>query len=158
VFCATSNRTAQNSVHTHNTDDLLWRNTTITGIQSRILSNWKSFINFNKSVWTILSTSVTHTRQHACNKYEAFPLKCWSPSDDGHHWPKHVKFNFITKNIVALDGIQSWFYLYRIIQFNSYWNSALFVKKKKTVYELDLPHPKLSRLKKEGAQESEFSS
>jgi hypothetical protein len=51
----------------------------------------KHFINFNKSILIILSTSVTHTRQHACNTCEAFPLKCWSPSDDGHQWPKHVK-------------------------------------------------------------------
>jgi hypothetical protein len=26
--------------------------------------------------------------------YEAFPLKCWSPSDDGRHWPLHVKAIF----------------------------------------------------------------
>jgi hypothetical protein len=42
-------------------------------------------------VLTILSTT---TRQHACNTCEAFPLKCWSPSDDGHHWRKHVKAYF----------------------------------------------------------------
>jgi hypothetical protein len=51
----------------------------------------KNVINFEKSNLTILSTSVTHTRQHACNTSEAFPLKCWSPSDDVHHWPEHVK-------------------------------------------------------------------
>jgi hypothetical protein len=34
------------------------------------------------SVFKGLSTGVTHTRQHACNTCEAFPLKCWSPSDD----------------------------------------------------------------------------
>jgi hypothetical protein len=28
---------------------------------------------------------------HARNKREAFPLKCRSPSGDGHHWPKYVK-------------------------------------------------------------------
>jgi hypothetical protein len=41
----------------------------------------------------MLSTSETHTRQHARNTRtcEAFHLKCWSPSDSGHHWPKHVK-------------------------------------------------------------------
>jgi hypothetical protein len=50
----------------------------------------KNVISSNKSDLTILSTSVTHTRQHACNTCEAFPLKCWSLSDDGHHWPKHV--------------------------------------------------------------------
>jgi hypothetical protein len=27
------------------------------------------------------------------------------PSNDGHYWPKDVKAYFITKNIVALDGI-----------------------------------------------------
>jgi hypothetical protein len=43
----------------------------------------KIVINFIKSILTILSPSVTHTRQHACNTCEAFPLKCWSPSDDG---------------------------------------------------------------------------
>jgi hypothetical protein len=32
-----------------------------------------------------------HTRQHARNIRETFPLKCWSPSDDGHHWTKYVK-------------------------------------------------------------------
>jgi hypothetical protein len=53
-------------------------------------NEFKRFINFNKSILTILSTSVTHTRQHACNTREAFTLKCWLPSDDGHHWPKHV--------------------------------------------------------------------
>jgi hypothetical protein len=37
--------------------------------------------------WKATNTS----REHACNTCEAFPLKCWSPSDDGHHWPKHVK-------------------------------------------------------------------
>jgi hypothetical protein len=67
----------------------------------------KYCLNFNKSILTILSPSVTHTRQQACNTCEAFPLKCWSPSDDGHHWPKHLRLNFVTKNIVALDGIQS---------------------------------------------------
>jgi hypothetical protein len=51
----------------------------------------KYCLNFNKSILTILSPSVTHTRQQACNTCEAFPLKCWSLSDDGHHWPKHVK-------------------------------------------------------------------
>jgi hypothetical protein len=30
----------------------------------------------------------------ACNIHEAFALKCWSPSDDDHHWPKHVKDSF----------------------------------------------------------------
>jgi hypothetical protein len=44
----------------------------------------KICINFNKSVLTILSPSITHT----C---EAFSLKCWTPSDDGHYWPKHIK-------------------------------------------------------------------
>jgi hypothetical protein len=68
---------------THNTEDLLWRNTIITGTHSKILTNWNIFINFNKSILTILSTSVTHTRQPACNTCEAFPLKCWSPPDDG---------------------------------------------------------------------------
>jgi hypothetical protein len=75
---------------THNTDDLLWRNTTITGTQQDF-NELKNCINFNKSVLTILSPSVTHTWQHACNICEAFPFKCWSLSDDGHHWPKHVE-------------------------------------------------------------------
>jgi hypothetical protein len=58
------------------------------GIHSKILVNRKMLLLVTKYV---LNTSVlTHTRQHACNTYEAFPLKCWSPSDDGHHWPKHV--------------------------------------------------------------------
>jgi hypothetical protein len=48
---------------------------------------FKNFINFNKSNLTNLSTSVTHTWQHARNTCESFPLTCWSPSDDGHHWP-----------------------------------------------------------------------
>jgi hypothetical protein len=48
----------------------------------------------NKSNLTILSAGVTHTRKHACNTCEVFPLKCWSPSDDGHHWPKRVKASF----------------------------------------------------------------
>jgi hypothetical protein len=51
----------------------------------------KHFINLKKSNLTILNTSVNHTRKHACNTREAFPLKCWSPSDDGHHWSKRVK-------------------------------------------------------------------
>jgi hypothetical protein len=64
-----------------NTDDLLLRITTITGIHNKILTKGNFFINFNKLILTILSTSVTHTRQHACNTCEAFPLKCWSLSD-----------------------------------------------------------------------------
>jgi hypothetical protein len=43
----------------------------------------KSLINFKKSILIILSANVTHTRQHTCNTCEAFPLWCWSPSDDG---------------------------------------------------------------------------
>jgi hypothetical protein len=40
--------------------------------------------------------------------YEAFSLKGWSPSDDGHHLPKHVKgFILLLKYIVARDGIKS---------------------------------------------------
>jgi hypothetical protein len=31
---------------------------------------------------------LTHTGHHACNTYEAFPLKCRVPSDDGRHWLK----------------------------------------------------------------------
>jgi hypothetical protein len=30
-------------------------------------------------------SEVKFLRTTAC---EAFPSKCWSPSDDGHHWPK----------------------------------------------------------------------
>jgi hypothetical protein len=50
---------------------------------SQQFNEFKYVINFNKSNLTISSTSVPHTRQHACNTCEAFPLKCWSPSDDG---------------------------------------------------------------------------
>jgi hypothetical protein len=31
---------------------------------------------------------------YAYNKREAFLLKCWSLSEDSHHWPKHVKALF----------------------------------------------------------------
>jgi hypothetical protein len=31
---------------------------------------------------------------HASKTREAFPLKSWSPSDDGFHWPKHVEALF----------------------------------------------------------------
>jgi hypothetical protein len=49
------------------------------------------FINFNKSMLTILSTSVpVQDNMHVITR-EAFPLKCWLPPDDGHHWLKHVK-------------------------------------------------------------------
>jgi hypothetical protein len=51
----------------------------------------KHVIIFNKLMLTILSTSVAHTRRHTYNICEAFPLKVWSPSDAGHHWPKRVK-------------------------------------------------------------------
>jgi hypothetical protein len=63
------------------------------GLTARFLTinNQQIVLIFNKLILTILSTSVTHTRQHACNICEAFPSKCWSPSDDDHHWPKHVK-------------------------------------------------------------------
>jgi hypothetical protein len=47
----------------------------------------KNFINFSKSILSVLSPSVTH----ACNTREAFLLKCWSPSGDCNHWLKHVK-------------------------------------------------------------------
>jgi hypothetical protein len=46
----------------HNIYDLLWRNTTITGTHSKILTNWNFFIDFNKLILAILSFSVTHTR------------------------------------------------------------------------------------------------
>jgi hypothetical protein len=86
-MCYEPRRTERHTHKTkHNTDDLQWRNTTITATHSKILTNSKIPL-----ILTILSTSVTHTRQHACNTCEAFPLKCWSPSDDGHHWPETLK-------------------------------------------------------------------
>jgi hypothetical protein len=71
----------------HNTDYLLWRNTTITGIYSKILINRNILLLSTKH---FLNTSVL-TLTGQSNTGEAFPLKCWSPSDDGHHWPKHIK-------------------------------------------------------------------
>jgi hypothetical protein len=59
---------AQNSAHahktahktTHNTDDLLWRNTTITGIHGKILTNW-NFLS-ETSMGEIPFGSVTEMR------------------------------------------------------------------------------------------------
>jgi hypothetical protein len=36
------------------------------------------------------------------NTREALHLKCWSPSDDGHPWPKLVKALFLLKNVFNL--------------------------------------------------------
>jgi hypothetical protein len=50
------------------------------------LSLIENFINFNKSVLTVLITSVTHTRQHACNicvwsiSFEVLFISRWYPS------------------------------------------------------------------------------
>jgi hypothetical protein len=49
--------------------------------------------------WCVLvNTSHTGPTQyratHACNTCEAFPLKWWSLSNNGHHWPKHVESSF----------------------------------------------------------------
>jgi hypothetical protein len=94
---------------THNTDDILWRNTTIAGIHSKILTNWKIVL-----ILTMLSPSVIQTRKLACNTrtYEAFSLKCLSHSDNGHHCPKHVKASF---------------YYWIRVHFFTWWNLILIV-------------------------------
>jgi hypothetical protein len=40
------------------------------------------------------------------DRVPSFPLKFPSPSDDGHHWPKHIKaIVYYLKVIVLFDGI-----------------------------------------------------
>jgi hypothetical protein len=59
---------------------------TIAGFRSKILFNRKIVLFLMKDILNISVLTLT-----ACNTGKAFPLKCWSPSDDGNHWPKHVK-------------------------------------------------------------------
>jgi hypothetical protein len=56
----------------------------------------KNVSNFNISILNILSPSVTHKRQHACNTCEAFPLKCWVTFQ---YWPSLAE---ICKNLILL--------------------------------------------------------
>jgi hypothetical protein len=57
----------------------------------------------------ILSTSVlTLTRRHM----PLIHMKLFLWSAGCHHLPKHVKSRLLLKNIVMLDGMQSYFYLY----------------------------------------------
>jgi hypothetical protein len=65
-------------------------------------SNQSKILLFSSKL--ILNTIVsTITRQNTCT------LKCWSPSYDGHHWPKNAKalllLLLLLKNNVALVGI-----------------------------------------------------
>jgi hypothetical protein len=62
------------------------RNLTITGIHSKILINRKIVLFLTKHILNISVLTLT-----ALNTGKAFPLKCWSTSDDGNHWPKHAK-------------------------------------------------------------------
>jgi hypothetical protein len=50
---------------------------------------WPSTLQYFK-FWCFNPYKTTH----ACNTCETFHFKGWLPSDDGHHWPKHVKALF----------------------------------------------------------------
>jgi hypothetical protein len=54
-------RTEHNKLPSTHTQDKTQWNMNITETPSNILKNWKIFINFNKSIFIILSTGVTHT-------------------------------------------------------------------------------------------------
>jgi hypothetical protein len=62
---------------------------------------------------TILSPGVTHTWQHTCNIFEAFLWGVGRLPMIATVVENMWRLNF-TKNIVALDGIQSYVYLYAI--------------------------------------------
>jgi hypothetical protein len=49
---------------------------------------WSLFLTKCILKYSVLTLNKT---SHARNTCEAFRLKCLSPSNIGHHWPKHVK-------------------------------------------------------------------